>query len=98
MLGYIMCSEEASKKILGSNTFRILESEGVTEIGALYKVSPSKFVLVFGSKTTKETLAGTLIQCCFGNSEISLNFQEKYDPFRNGETCFMQYWRSNVCV
>ena len=45
-----MCSEEAQKKILESDIFRILESEGVTEIGALYKVSPSKFVLVFGSK------------------------------------------------
>ena len=48
--GHIMCSEEAQKKILESDIFRILESEGVTEIGALYKVSPSKFVLVFGSK------------------------------------------------
>ena len=42
--------------------FRILESEGVTEKGTLYKVSPSKFVLVFGSRTAKEKLAGTEIQ------------------------------------
>ena len=39
-----------------SNIFRILESEGVTEIGALYKVSSSKLLLVFGSKTAKEKL------------------------------------------
>ena len=45
LLGHLICSEETQKEI-----FRILESEGVTEIGALLKVSPSKFVLVFGSK------------------------------------------------
>ena len=31
-----MCSEEALKKILESDIFCILESEEVTEIGALY--------------------------------------------------------------
>ena len=50
LLGHIIWSEEAKKKIPESDIYRILESEGVTEIGALYKVSPSKFVLVFGSK------------------------------------------------
>ena len=56
-----MCSEETQKKILKPDIFRILESEGITAIGALYKVSPSKFVLVFGSKTAKEKLQGTEI-------------------------------------
>ena len=70
LLGHLMCSEETQRKILESDIFRILESEGVTEIGALYKVSPSKFVLVFGSKTAKEKLEGTEIQCRFGDSEI----------------------------
>ena len=44
LLGHLACSEETQKKILESGIFRTLESEGVTEIGALYKVSPSKFV------------------------------------------------------
>ena len=35
-----MCSEEAQKKILESDLFRILESDGVIEIGVLHKVSP----------------------------------------------------------
>ena len=82
------------KKILKSDIFRILESEGVTEIGALYKVSPSKFVLVFGSKTAKEKLAGTEIQCRFGDSEMCLNFQKRDGPFRYGYVCFIQFWRS----
>ena len=69
-----MCSEETQKKILELDLIRILESEGVTEIGTLYKVSPSKFVLVFGSKTAKERLAGTEIQYRFGESEVILNF------------------------
>ena len=69
-----MCSEETQKKILELDLIRILESEGVTEIGTLYKVSPSKFVLVFGSKTAKERLAGTETQCRFGESEVILNF------------------------
>ena len=50
LLGHLIYSEETQKKILESDIFRILKSEGVTEIGALYKVSPSKFVLVFGSE------------------------------------------------
>ena len=35
LLGYLVCSEEIQKKILESDIFRILKSEGVTEIGAL---------------------------------------------------------------
>ena len=76
LLGHLLCSEETQRKILESDIFRILESEGVTEIGALHKVSPSKFVLVFGSKTAKEKLERTEIQCRFGNSEICLNFRK----------------------
>ena len=83
LLGHIMCSEEAQKKILESDIFRILESEGVTEIGALYKVSPSKFVLAFRSKTAKEKLAGTGTQCHFGDSAICLTFRKRVGPFRN---------------
>ena len=54
MLGHLVCSEETQRKVLESDIFRILEFEGVTEIGALYKVSPSKFVLVFGSKRRRK--------------------------------------------
>ena len=67
LLGHSVCSEETQKKILESDIFCILESEGVTEIGPLYKVSPSKFVLVFGSKAAKEKLESTEIQCRFGD-------------------------------
>ena len=59
LLGYLVCSEETQKEIIKPDIFRIRESEGITEIGALYKVSPSKFVLVFGSKTAMEKLQGT---------------------------------------
>ena len=79
-----MCSEETQRKILEPDIFRILGSEGVTEIGALYKVSPSKFVLVFGSKAAKEKLESTEIQCRFGDSEICLNFHKRIGPLRNG--------------
>ena len=84
MLGHLVCSEETQRKVLESDIFRILEFEGVTEIGALYKVSPSKFVLVFGSKAAKEKLQGTEIQCRFGDSEICLNFCKRIGPLRNG--------------
>ena len=84
LLGHILYSEETRKKILESDIFHILESEGVTEIGALYKVSPSKFVLVFGSKKAKEKLSGAEIQCCFGDSEASLNFRKRVGPLRDG--------------
>ena len=60
--------------ILEPDIFCILESQEVTEIGALYKVSPSEFVFVFGSKTTKDKLLGTEFRCCFGDSEVWLTF------------------------
>ena len=81
LLGHLVCSEETQKKVLESDIFRILKSEGVTEIGALYKVSPSKLILVFRSKVAKEKLE---IQCRFGDSEICLNFHKRVGPLRNG--------------
>ena len=84
LLGHIICSEGTQKKILESDIFRILKSEGVTEIGALYKVSPSKFVLVFGSKTAREKLADTVIQCRFDDADICHNFHKRVGPLRNG--------------
>ena len=77
LIGHIMRSEETPKKILESNI--------LTEVGVLYKVSPSKFVLVFGSKTPKEKLAGTEIQCRFSDSEVCLNFRKRVGPLRNGK-------------
>ena len=59
LLGRLVCSEETQNRILELDNFRILESEGVTEIGGLHKVSPSKLILVFGSKTAKEKLQDT---------------------------------------
>ena len=84
LLGHLVCSEETQKKILESDIFRILKSEGVTEINALYKVSPSKFILVSRSKAAKKKLESTEIQCRFGDSEICLNFHKRIGPLRNG--------------
>ena len=84
LLGHLITSEETQKKILEADIFRILESEGVTEIGALYKVSPSKFVLIFGSQAAKEKLQNTEIQCRFGDSDLRLNFYKRVGPLRNG--------------
>ena len=84
LLGHIIASEETQKKILEADIFRLLESEGVTEVGALYKVSPSKFVLVFGSRASKEKLVGTEIRCRFGDSDIRLSFHKRIGPLRNG--------------
>ena len=47
LLGHLVCSEEIQKKDFRIGYLSYSESEGVTEIGTLYKVSPSKFVLVF---------------------------------------------------
>ena len=84
LLGHLITSEETQKKILEADIFRILESEGVTEIGALYKVSPSKFVLVFGSQAAKEKLQNTEIQCRFGDHDLRLSFHKRVGPLRNG--------------
>ena len=84
LLGHLMCPEGTQQKIVELDIFRILGSEGVTEIGALYKVSPSKFVLVFGSKTAKEKLENTVIQCRFGESDITLSFRKWTEPLKDG--------------
>ena len=70
-----MYSEETPKKIL--------ELDILTEVGAMYKVSPSKFVLFFRSKMLKEKLAGAEIQCRFSVSEVCLNFRIGVGPLRN---------------
>ena len=49
----------------------------------MHKVSPLKFGLDFGSRTTKEKLASTEIQCCLGDSEICLNFWKQIVLLRN---------------
>ena len=77
LIGHILCPEETTKKTL--------ESDILTELGALYKVSPSKFALVFGSKTPKEELAGTEIQYSFSDSKVCLNFRKRVGSFRNGK-------------
>ena len=74
LLGNIESLKKTQTKILGSDTFCILQSEGVTEIGALYKVSSSKFALVIGSKTLKEKVQGREMQYRFGSTGICFNF------------------------
>ena len=103
LLGHIITSEETQKKILEADIFRLLEYEGVTEVGALYKVSPSKFVLVFGSRASKEKLVGTEIRCRFGDSDIRLSFHKRIGPLRNGreptfETLFLPEFVSDQAV
>ena len=40
--------------------------------------------MVFGSKTAKEKLESTEIQCRFGDSDICLNFRKRVGPLKNG--------------
>ena len=65
-----MCSEEIPEEILESNIFHILESENVTKIGALYKIS--KFILILESKTAKEKLENTEILSHSGDYDLTL--------------------------
>ena len=85
LLGHLWCPEGTERKILESDIFRILGSEGVTGIGALYKVSPSKSVLAFRSQTEKEKLQNTAIQSRFSETGITLNFYKRGGPRRNGK-------------
>ena len=54
-------------------------------IGAWYKVSPSKFVLVFGSQAEKGKLSNTVIQSRFGESDLYLNLSKRGGPLKNGK-------------
>ena len=52
----------------------------------MYKISSSKFILIFESKTSREKLQVTGTQSRFGDKEITLIFQKRrYGPLRNGE-------------
>ena len=51
---YLLCKEELLGKFLESDIFHILETEGITEMSALFKVSSSKFILIFKSKKVRE--------------------------------------------
>ena len=51
----------------------------------MYKVSPSKFVLVFRSQAEKEKFFNTVIQSRFGESDLYLNFSKRGGPLRNGK-------------
>ena len=51
----------------------------------MYKVSPSKFVLVLRSQTEKEKLYNAVIQSRFGESDLYLNFSKRGRPLRNGK-------------
>ena len=100
LLGHILYLEETQKEILKLDIFRILEFVGVIEMGALYKVSPSRFVLVFGSKTAKEKLSDTEIQCCLDDSEIC---DKRVGTLRDGRgpifvTIFLPDFISNQAV
>ena len=102
-LGHLITSEETQKNILEADIFRILQSEGVTEIGALYKVSPSKFVLAFGSQAAREKLQNTEIQCRFGDQDLRLSFYKRVGPFRSGRepifvTAFLPEFVSDQAV
>ena len=81
--GYVQCLDD-SHQILESDIFRILKCEGVQGIEAMYKVSPSKFVLVFGSRAEKGKIFNTVIHSRFGESDLYLNFSKRGGPLRNG--------------
>ena len=91
LLGHIQCSG-SSQQILESDIFRILKSEGVKGIGTMYKVFPSKFVLVFGSQAEKEKLFNTVIQSRFGESDLYLNFSKRGG--QKWEGAYPRYYKS----
>ena len=85
LLEHLLCPKGTQEKILESDIFRILRSEKVTGIGALYEVSPLKCVLVFRSQTEKEKLQNTAIQNHFDETYISLSFYKRGEPLRDGK-------------
>ena len=80
-----MGPEDTQQRILELDILCILGSKGVTEIGALYKVSPSKFILVFRSNSSRKKLLNTEICSRFGDLDIQLDFHKRISPLRNGK-------------
>ena len=84
--------------------FRILQTEGVTKVSTLYKISSSKFILIFESKRAREKFQVTEIHSRFVDKEIILSSQkQRSGPLENGSkpivvTLFLPEYVSDQAV
>ena len=75
--GRIICEEAEPSSIREEEIYRILESNEVTDVEALYKTSKGTFILIFGSEDSASKCRSAELSATSGERRVTLLFQER---------------------
>ena len=75
--GRIICEGAEPSSIREEEIYRILESNEVTDVEALYKTSKGTFILIFGSEDSASKCRSAELSATSGERRVTLLFQER---------------------
>ena len=75
--GRIICEEAEPSSIREEEIYRILESNEVADVEALYKTSKGTFILIFGSEDSASKCRSTELSATSGERRVTLLFRER---------------------
>ena len=75
--GRIICEEAEPSSIREEEIYRILESNEVTDVEALYKTSKGRFVLIFGSEDSASKCRSAELSATSEEARVTLLFRER---------------------
>ena len=75
--GRIICEEAEPSSIREEEIYRILESNEVTDVEALYKTSKGTFILIFGSEDSASKCRSAELSATSGERRVTLLFRER---------------------
>ena len=75
--GRIICEEAEPSSIREEEIYRILESNEVTDVEALYKTSKGTFILIFGSEDSASKCRSAELSATSGEGRVTLLFRER---------------------
>ena len=75
--GRIICQGAEPSSIREEEIYRILESNEVTDVEALYKTSKGRFVLIFGSENSASKCRSAELSASSGEARVTLLFRER---------------------
>ena len=76
--GRIICEEAEPSSIREEEIYRILESNEVTDVEALYKTSKGTFILIFGSEDSASKCRSAELSATSGERRVTLLFRERW--------------------
>ena len=75
--GRIICEGAEPSSIREEEIYRILESNEVTDVEALYKTSKGTFILIFGSEDSASKCRSAELSATSGEGRVTLLFRER---------------------